>query len=270
MNKKILLFIATSVLLIFSILTALINNNNRVIVDTVTNETKKTVEVLEVENAVNAEEISPCFDGWGGVDSLNVRNKPSIDGKIIGYLHFNDKITYTYVNEDWVKIEYNNKDAYVYSDYILNKKADYQLFKVPSNKGFKSYMDYRCITSTSSLQYKLQNIYANTGNYGIRTVNGRYCIAVGSHFTSDIGQYLDLILENGTVIPCILADQKADIHTDSNNIVTMHNGCVSEFVIDSDCLNKFAMRDGDISSCTNEWDSPVVEIKVYDKNVFNE
>ena len=89
---------------------------------------------------------------------------------------------------------------------------------------------YKCITSKSSDQYRLQQI-AYTGMYGIRQVNGRFCVAVGSAYTTQIGQYIDLVLEDGAVIPCILADCKADIHTDTNNILTS-DGSLAEFVVD--------------------------------------
>lgn len=78
---------------------------------------------------------------------------------------------------------------------------NYTTYDIPENRGFKSYMDYRTITSTGSKQFQLQNLYANTGDYGIRMVDDRFCIAVGTHFDAQIGQYLDLILENGSVIP---------------------------------------------------------------------
>lgn len=151
---------------------------------------------------------------------------------------------------------------------IIVEDVGYAVYDAPYTSGFKSYMDYRAITSTDSLQYVLQNEYAHTGNYGIRMVNDRYCIAVGSRFTSDIGQYIDLVLENGTVIPCILADQKADEHTDDGNIVTMHNGCMSEFVVDTDSLDHMAKICGDISYCENNWQSRVVKVKVYNENIF--
>ena len=149
------------------------------------------------------------------------------------------------------------------------KELEYKSYSIPKNKGFKSYMGYKTLTNKSSWQYKLQQSYAKTGDYGIRMVEGRYCIAVGSHFKTSIGQYLDLVLENGTVIPCIMADLKADIHTDSSNIVTLHNGCVSEFVVDTSVLNRTAKKMGDISYCLEDWKSPVVEIRVYDKNIFD-
>lgn len=146
----------------------------------------------------------------------------------------------------------------------------YNSYAVPHTSGFKSYMDYRMITSIDSMQYILQSDYAYTGNYGIRMVRDRYCIAVGSHFTSTIGQYIDLVLENGVIIPCILADQKADAHTDSDNIVTIHNGCMSEFVVDTDSLDNMAKICGNISYCKDEWQSRVVEVRVLDDNVFYE
>ena len=94
-------------------------------------------------------------------------------------------------------------------------------------------------------------------------MDGRYCVAIGSHFTSKIGTLFDLVLENGIVIPCILSDQKADEDTDSSNIVTKDNGCLSEFIVDLDTLSKSAKRQGDISYCTKKWNSPVDSIRIY-------
>ena len=95
----------------------------------------------------------------------------------------------------------------------VEEVMDYTIIDVPANSGFKSYMPYTAITSKNSNQYKLQHTEAYTGEHGIRQVDGRYCIALGSYFGKEIGTYYDLVLENGTVIPCILADRKADIHT---------------------------------------------------------
>lgn len=233
-------------------------------IENIINEITKPVEKTE---EIVVEEI--FYEGWVTASELNVRNEPFESSEIIGHLLFNDNITYTEESPDWVKIKYQDKDAYISKKYISDKEAKYTSYSVPANRGFKSYMGYKTLTNKSSWQYKLQQSYAITGNYGIRMVNNRYCIAVGSHFQTSIGQYLDLVLENGTIIPCIMADLKADIHTDNSNIVTLHNGCVSEFVIDKDMLHRTAKKMGDISYCNDTWKSPVVEIRVYDKNIFN-
>ena len=112
-------------------------------------------------------------------------------------------------------------------------------YTMPSTSGFKSYMSYKAITSTSSPQYKLQHSYAYTGDYGIRQVNGRYCIAIGTFSGASIGTYVDLILNNGTTIHCIIGDFKSNAHTDASNMMTS-NGCVSEFIVDMNSFNSTA------------------------------
>lgn len=132
--------------------------------------------------------------------------------------------------------------------------------------GFKSYTHYKAITRKSSLQYKLQRDFAYTGDYGIRQVNGRFCIAVGTGVTKRMGQYVDVILENGTVIPCIVCDQKADQHTKSDKITTAHNKCVCEFYLGY--VLPRIKECGDVSKACLEWQSPVCEFRVYPMNVF--
>lgn len=197
--------------------------------------------------------------------SVNVRSAPSTDSDILSTYIFNRQIKYSDYDDEWVSIDYNGQTGYIYKSYISDESCNYIDYDIPETSGFKSYMSYKCITSVNSPQYKLQNTEAYTGTYGIRQVDGRYCVAIGSYFTSEIGTWFDLVLKNGTVIPCILADQKADKDTDSNNIVTQHNGCMSEFVVDDDALKYSAKRDGDISSCTELWNSPVDYVRVYRK-----
>lgn len=198
--------------------------------------------------------------------SVNVRSKPSTeDSKIYDTYIFNTEIEYTDYDDEWVSVDYNGYTGYMSKSYISDESCAYIDYDAPETSGYKSFMDYNMITDRHSLQYRLQHTEAYTGRYGIRQVDGRYCVAIGSYFTSEIGTWFDLALKNGTVIPCILADQKDDNDTDSANIVTKHNGCMSEFVIDWDNLNQSAMRDGDISSCTESWNSPVDYVRVYKK-----
>ena len=96
---------------------------------------------------------------------------------------------------------------------------------------FKSYESYKSITNTSSPQYALQQ-EAYTGDYGIRMVDGRYCVAMGSYWATEIGTKMDVTLETGEVIPVILGDNKQDIHTDSTHKYGSTNHDVLEFIVD--------------------------------------
>lgn len=126
----------------------------------------------------------------------------------------------------------------------------------------KSYMSYKAITTKTSPQYKLQQI-AYTGTHGIRQVNGRYCIALGSAYARTIGTHVDIILENGEIIPCILADQKQDRHTDPTNRVCF-DGSLVEFVVDTDYIINRVVRSGDVSVVCKEWHPMVEEVVVYE------
>lgn len=142
-----------------------------------------------------------------------------------------------------------------------NSSISYDDRNVPDNS-IKSYMDYRRITNRNSRQYILQQRLAYTGNFGIRMVGDRYCVAVGSYYTTTVGQWIDIELENGTIIRGILADCKADKHTDSTNRVNP-NGSVVEFVVDTKALNNTTKITGDMSYVEG-WNSKVINIKVYD------
>ena len=93
----------------------------------------------------------------------------------------------------------------------------------------------------------------------------RYLIAVGSKFNTLPGQYIDLVLQNGVVIECIMGDEKADRDTDVTNTFTYHSRCCSEFIIDTNTVRQDIYERGNASLKHESWDSPVVKIVVYDK-----
>ena len=167
----------------------------------------------------------------------------------------------TSVQETTTTIKETTTKEPVTEETTTKKQLNYIDGDTPDNT-IKSYMDYRTITSTNSKQYKLQKALAYTDDNGLRMVNGRYCVVVGSYYTTTIGQYIDIELENGKIIKGILADCKADIHTDSTNRINP-NGSVVEFVVDVNTLDSTAKKMGDISYI-NGWNSRVVNIRVYD------
>ena len=199
--------------------------------------------------------------GWINAQNVNVRENPNLNSKIYKTCDFNTQFEYFDYDNVWACVRYEGRLLYIHKDYMSDIRNDYIDYPVPPNK-IKSYMPYGAITSYK--QYDLQQI-AYTGNYGIRMVEGRYCIAVGSAFTTELGTYIDLVLGNGFVIPCILADCKADKDTDSSNRITIHDGSAVEFIVDVNILPRNAMKLGDISYVDESWNSQVTTIRVYER-----
>lgn len=200
-------------------------------------------------------------------DVVNVRKKPSKKSKSLGLLLWNDEVTYRIYNRKWARICYDGGFAYVSLKYITKKPFAYEEYDTVREHQ-KSYMDYRKITLTSSKQYKLETSgYAYTGNHGIRMINGRYLCAIGTYYSDDVGRYVDLVLENGTIIPCILGDIKADKDTDSTNRYTVHDHSVVEFVVDTYSLSSKVIRTGNLNYADDDWNSSIVAIRVYNKRV---
>lgn len=130
----------------------------------------------------------------------------------------------------------------------------------------KKWESYTAITNQSTINYQLtHSAKTTTDELGFRKYDGRYLIAVGSGVCKQTGTYMDVILKDGTKIPCIMGDGKADVHTDSSNIYTNVNStyCCSEFIMDK---NAKSWSGGDCSK-VNGWGSPVEKIVVYNKRV---
>lgn len=170
-------------------------------------------------------------------------------------------------NSTWSKVLLNGRTYYIENKFLSNSSVVKKSYIIPYNNGIKSWMNYKSITDIYSRQYKLQHNYAYTGNYGIRMIDNRYCIALGNYFNCQIGQYVKLILSNGTELNCIVSDIKDDNHTDSNHLFTKHNNCMSEFIVDDNLISS-ARITGNLSSI-NGWDGYVHKVIVYNKNILN-
>lgn len=141
-------------------------------------------------------------------------------------------------------------------------------YSIPEYSGFKSYMSYKLFGKWTD-QYELQQ-FAVTDEYGFRRFEDYYIIAMGTFFDSQIGQRVDLVLQNGEVIKCVIGDKKAEQDTDSSNMFSKNN-CLSEFLVDTKNLETTVKSRGDVSHFPNEkWDSPVTEVIVYDEFLLEE
>lgn len=151
-------------------------------------------------------------------------------------------------------------------NYIIEEELFYVDLDVPLNKPFKSYMDAKFITSEGSAQYQLKYNYT-LDNTGIYMVDGRYACALGSYYATDIGTKFDIIMNSGEIIPCILADCKADEHTDNLGQYTLGNGSIVEFVVNEPTLipnisNQWG-NTGDVSTLGGMFEGEISYIRIY-------
>lgn len=128
----------------------------------------------------------------------------------------------------------------------------------------KPYMDFRCVTSPESEQWKLLHSEncVSVGN-GLMCVDGYYCVAMGQNFGS-IGDRFIAVLEkdNGEryEVGLIMADAKQMCHTRNNEGWVGVNGHVFEMVVDTELLNSSAKVMGDCNYVP-ELEGKVVEIR---------
>lgn len=126
-----------------------------------------------------------------------------------------------------------------------------------------SYMDWRTITDPTSDQWALQQQAYTDSETGIRMVAGRYCVAVGSAITTEKGALMNVTLQNGITIPCILADCKQDC--DTVDTLVGADGGIVEFVVTTEMLPGDVQLLGSNEAQFNYlWQSPVESIFLYD------
>lgn len=229
-----------------------------------TSEEPQEEETKEEEESVKEPTVEYELSnvGYVNVSGLRVRENPDINSNVVEYLSWGDKIEYSEYDDEWLVIKVNDNYSYVSKKYISDTLPNYKSKRVVGDTR-KSYMDFKMITSKSSPQYKLQHKYAYTDDTGIRMVDGRYCVALGSYYTHKIGQYVDLVLENGTIIPCIIGDQKDDRDTNASHTIA-HDGSATEFIVETKALSGKTRRMGDIGYAQSDWLSNVVEVRIYD------
>ena len=104
----------------------------------------------------------------------------------------------------------------------------------------KSYMDYRAITNTASLQYKYieEHMTVDEETGFLYDEDGFIGAALGSYY-GKIGDRYYFTLENGVEVPIVKIESKADIHTDGSNCYNPNDGSVIEFVVDTDKANEY-------------------------------
>lgn len=120
-------------------------------------------------------------------------------------------------------------------------KLPYETMSICSTTStFKSWMDYRMITSTSSRQWKLQQT-AITDEYGFRLVDGYYTVAMAKMY-GPVGTKYILSFSGGQSMDVIIGDVKAN--TDCSH----SDGSMLEIIIDSTRMPYNVKRSGNYNS----------------------
>ena len=116
------------------------------------------------------------------------------------------------------------------------------LFTARHDTSMKTYMDYKAITDTHSVQYEIQQECYTDGDGLRRYKTEEYVVAVGSKI-ADVGDYITVELDTGETLDCIVGDSKGDrwYHLCGKG----HN--VVEFIVDTETLDPDAKRAGDVS-----------------------
>lgn len=216
--------------------------------------------------------------GYVSTGILNIRKFSNKDSDKIGEIYFGEKVTYylgntnSYPNEEgFVPIKYGKEIGYINTEFLQDDdpiKDGVIRYAVQQDKaGRKSMESYTSITCTTSRQYYLQTIATSDPKTGIRMINGRYLIGVGSYYTHNIGQYVDVILENGEIIPCIIGDAKQDIHTYANCSIGLDGGAV-EFIADFGYTPSICYGWGSMSyNPYADWYSSVKALVLYNQDI---
>ena len=121
-------------------------------------------------------------------------------------------------------------------------------YEVPSNQnGFKSWMPYTAL-GRNTTNYKMLMEYGWIDENGLWRINDMYCVALGSYYSTRVGDIFKVELSSGEFVYFITADHKADAHTDSTNRYTTANGCIAEFIVSYSDLNSSVKAAGSVSA----------------------
>ena len=147
----------------------------------------------------------------------------------------------------------------------------YTVKDVEKGHPFKPFTGYWIYTAKGTAQHSLQKV-ARSADNGIRVVTDplgvdRYCVALGTYWAGGhpehIGRCMDVIMVNGAVLPCVLADVKKQEDTKGEkNRYGSTNNDILEFIVDEKYLPSGVY--GDIQDVGEEFRGDVAHIIVYD------
>lgn len=133
---------------------------------------------------------------------------------------------------------------------------------VPSGLGsVHTYMGWQCITAPDSRQYKLREAAGmNFDEEGFAKIGDRYVVAVTTTF-GNVGDYIDVYREDGTVLKCIIGDIKSQNDAGCTEWGHKNGTNVVEFVVDKNSWYGSRMHSNPgTSNCHPEWNQNITKI----------
>lgn len=202
--------------------------------------------------------------GYADNNTVDVLDETYHDSDVVATINYQEEIKYDQINEYWAAVEVEGRDevGYIPMDNISETQVS-SSYKAINGDKRKSYENYRKISAGK--QKSLQQL-ASTASDGGRVIGDRYLIACGTGVSGKVGQYLDVVLANGHVIPCIVGDVKADQHTTNNHTVGM-DGSAIEFIVDTTKLSTQSKRHGNMDYAKSEWNSRAQGVILYDSSI---
>ena len=126
----------------------------------------------------------------------------------------------------------STQDDVVVTELPIEEEIKLEEIAVCNSSNVKTYMDYKAITDTRSMQYALIRNHLEVSDGYLYDKDGYMAVALGSYW-GDIGDRFTFYLDSGIELKVIKTDRKADNHT-FNGCNQRWDGSVLEIIIDSD------------------------------------
>lgn len=146
--------------------------------------------------------------------------------------------------------------------YLENEKGI--TVEVPAGLGnVHTYMGWQMITAKSSKQYKLREAAGmKFDDEGFAKIGDRYVIACTTTF-GNVGDFIDVYMEDGTVLKCVIGDIKSQGDPGCNKWGHNNGDCIIEFVVDKDTWynnGRGGHPNPGTESCHPEWNQEIDKI----------
>ena len=136
--------------------------------------------------------------------------------------------------------------------------------QVPNGLGnVHTYMGWQMITSKSSTQYKLREAAGmNFDEEGFGKIGDRYVIACTTTY-GNVGDFIDVYMEDGTVLKCVIGDIKNQRDPGCNKWGHNNGDCIIEFVVDKNTWYRNgsgAHTNPGNKGCHPEWNQEIEKV----------